>query len=318
MQSLKKKEGLADAEAQRPESRRAPKPSRAAGSDLVETAPVGKSQPNSMPPLQAKKPEVLESKVSESMESDTRSGADVGRQCAHSQGSGFKTDPGVDTLSVLTSASKPTAGTTKEALESLPPAVAQAGTDTVPNTGAVMHTRPLTAKKAPPLASTPAQAKQRSRLRPPQELVGSAGKQQGVHVFREEIAPDEEFVDVLESVPPAPTSNTHPLHGVLVSEMYKAKETADAAVASQHDDGHAMLDGIKLGRSKRSKHRTGRQADFTFIQQSVEKVVQQLTPLSRTMEYLQVVPVWQCNTPCNRLPCGTVPLNMDMRTQRQV
>lgn len=294
MQSLRTKEvGHADAEAQRPESRRAPKPSRAAGSDLADKAPTGKSQPatNAMPPVQVKSSEALESKVSESM--DTRLTADVGRQRAHPQGGCFEADPGVDSHKVSTTASTPTAGTTQQALESLPSDVPQTATEAVPNTAAVAHTRPLTAKKAPPLASTPAQAKQRSRIQPPQELTASAGKRQGVHVFREESAPDEEFVDVVERLQPAQSSQPNLLHGVLVSEMYKAKNTADVALASQHDEGQTSLDGINLGRSKRSKHRTGLQADLTVIQQAVEKVVQQLTPLSRTMEYLQVVSVWK-------------------------
>ena len=307
----KKEEGQAESEAQRPESRRAPKPTRAADAETVASAGQPRPAEIVMPPVQTLTSDPLDQQMHGNVASDTKPTDGTGRQRSPSHGSTMIQSV-VDRHQASASLNKPSV---QQTLESPLADVPHGVTEAVANAAASPQMRPRTAKKAPPLKGSPAPVKQRSRLQPPEHVVSSAGKQQGVHVFWEESAREEESVDVLESEPSVQSSEAHPMHGVLVSEMYKAKTTADAAQVSKHDEEPGMLDGINLGRSKRSKQRSGLHVNLSLTRQAVEKLVQQITPLSRTMEYLQVWHVaracflnfccssiggWRCDCKCRR------------------
>lgn len=285
-------DGHTDAEAQRPESRRAPKPTRVTESEVANTPASGQSDAAKLEPLLATSSEAPYRQVNKF--SGTNKTGDVDRARVPSHGDVVEQPVFSNATSTPASLSG-TSGPPQHMLKSHTTNNSHGATETAATTPAMSNARPLTAKKAPPPAGNPAQVKQRSRLRPAQETAASTGRH-GVRVYQEDRAVDEDAVDVVETSASVQSSNPNMAHGVLVNEIYKAKNVADAVQKQHHDDTDGMVDGIHLGRSKRSKTRTATHVDFGYIQQAVEKVVQQITPLARAMEYLQVCPFLAAST----------------------
>lgn len=147
--------------------------------------------------------------------------------------------------------------------------------------------RPMTAKKAPPRTISPAPEPQRGRLCPPQEQVGTTRPRQAVHVYREELALEDESIDVVESAP-VTLQKEQESHGMLVSEMFKVMGSAEAAQGGILEGEGPLDSGINLGRSKRTKKRSSGRVDTSAVRDAVESLVHKIAPLARSMDYLQV------------------------------
>lgn len=148
--------------------------------------------------------------------------------------------------------------------------------------------RPMTAKKAPPLKSWPAPTTQRGRLRPPTDSI-SLGARQGVHVYHEDAALDDDAIDVVQAAPVVVQQAQQQNCGILVNEMNKAKDSAEASQGMPSGEAETPVDsGINLGRSKRTKKRTTARVETSLVRDNVETLVQSIASLAGSMDYLQV------------------------------
>lgn len=172
------------------------------------------------------------------------------------------------------------------AAQAMPTAGTPAASHPCPTPG-----RPMTAKKAPPMApGTKGASPTRSRLRPPEAAMQRPGSKAGVRVYTEDPGADCDDVDIVQEAYVCREDQEQP-HGALVSDMYKTKEAADQMA---HNRGHQAGDrielegGINLGRSQRKRRGGAARADPGQMRDAVEALVQGITPLARSMEYLQV------------------------------
>eukprot|EP00892_Ulva_mutabilis_P005386 jgi/Ulvmu1/3219/UM015_0260.1 len=284
VQVLKKRaDGHVDAEAQRPESRRAPKPFRVAEAQSADISALRKTE--SGIPLEAAKIQACEALDPLAHEGSMANGAaDLDSISYMSHKHAVANPPVACSRAAHPSRSAASASPQQTADDHSTEAM-HGPTDAIA-TSSTPPVRPLTAKKAPPPAALSTQVKQHTRLRPPQEMVASAARQ-GVHVYHEEHADGDDLIDVVETGQSAIHAHPKMAHGILVNEIYKVKDTVDASQMLEQGDSQSIVEGIHLGRTRRSKQRTGSQVDFRSIQQAVEQVVQQITPLAKTMEYLQ-------------------------------
>jgi hypothetical protein len=116
-----------------------------------------------------------------------------------------------------------------------------------------------------------------------------------VNVYAEDGNGDDE-VDVIQEAFFLKDNSRESTHGALVSDIYKAKEAAEAGVQQANSGSSQSLEvqgGINLGRSKRKvKGAVAARVDLTQLQQAVEGMVQGLTPLARSMDHLQACPAF--------------------------
>jgi hypothetical protein len=150
--------------------------------------------------------------------------------------------------------------------------------------------RPMTAKKAPPLTNWRAPPTQRGRLRPPTNQSNPLGGTHGVHVYREDgVIDDEDMFDIVQAAQPTPQQTEQQHCGILVSEMNKAKDSAeDAQVTPDGEQEASVESGINLGRSKRARKRTSARVETSLKRETVEALVQSIGSLASSMDYLQV------------------------------
>jgi hypothetical protein len=193
------------------------------------------------------------------------------------------------------------AASPKGALESTQPAPALTvplpvqPTPEQPKAVAPKETRPMSAKKGPPRTQpTMDAAPRRGRLRPPEDILTKLpSSRPNVNVFSEESHGDDD-VDIIQESFFHKQDSRGNAHGALVSDMYKAKEAAEAGVQQAQvgaSDSLEIQGGINLGRSKRkAKGAVSARVDLNQLQQAVQGLVQGLTPLARSMDHLQACP----------------------------
>ena len=129
-----------------------------------------------------------------------------------------------------------------------------------------------------------------SRLRPPEKPASykRLDSASGVRVFIEDVADNDDDVDIVQETF-MPVASGEQQHGALVNDMYKAKQAAEQIA---HDGGLATIGldlegGINLGRTSRRRKASIMRADLEQMRGAVEALVQGITPLARSMEYLQ-------------------------------
>jgi hypothetical protein len=151
--------------------------------------------------------------------------------------------------------------------------------------------RPMTAKKAPPKApGTKGASLSRSRLRPPEAALRHTGSKARVLVYTEDPGADCDDVDIVQETYVC-CEDQEQAHGALVSDMYKTKEAADQMAQDSGNRASNVIElegGINLGRSQRKRKCGTARADLGQMRDAVEALVQGITPLARSMEYLQV------------------------------
>lgn len=149
--------------------------------------------------------------------------------------------------------------------------------------------RPMTAKKPPPRLVSPTPELQRGRLCPPQaNIAGTAGPRQAVHLYKEELSTEDDSIYVVDSSAQGTVQKEQESHGKLVSEMFKVIGSVEVAQGAAPQDDESLSSGINLGRSKRVKKQGSGRIDISSVRDALEALVQNIAPLARSMDYLQV------------------------------
>ena len=184
----------------------------------------------------------------------------------------------------------------KEPSPSLMPAVPVAAEIQHESTALLAPTRPMTAKKAPPKAASNPETSRRAGIRRPggsrtigEEVDGMQTEAPShVRVFHEGAQDgDDDEVQILQDADqtmaqPGRAQDTQ--HGSLVTDMIQAQQRAEKELQIDALD-ESMQDGIRIERKKKEQ---APRTDMLQLREAIESLCQNINPLARSMEYLQV------------------------------